>query len=115
MLKLINELGPEAVFDPETLGILTAAFDAAWASMEARGTPLSKVDYAEPAREIIGKHIIKAAKNGQRDQQRLRAGALLEFARSDLKRPHKRSESHGADAGRPTGAPTRPRCRCLVA
>src|SRR5258708_2385397 len=66
MLKLINELGPEAVFDSETLRILTAAFDAAWASIEASGTPLSKADYAEPAREIIGKHIIKAATSAPR-------------------------------------------------
>ena len=77
MLKLINELGPEAVFDPETLRILTAAFDAAWASIEATGTPFSDVDYAEPAREIIGRHIIQAAKSGERDQQQLRDGAFL--------------------------------------
>jgi len=115
MLKLIEELGPEAVFDSETLRILTAAFDAAWASIEASGTPLSKADYAEPAREIIGKHIIKAAKNGQRDQQQLRDGALLELARSDLKRRHKPSESPVHDAGRPIGAPARPLCRDLDA
>ena len=42
MLKLIKELAPGAVFDPETLGILTAAFDAAWASVEASGAPLSE-------------------------------------------------------------------------
>jgi hypothetical protein len=115
MLKLINELGAEAVFDPETLRILTAAFDAAWASIEATGTPFSDANYAETAREIIGKHIIKAAESGQRDQQQLRDGALLQLARSDLKRRHKSSESPVHDAGRPIGAPARPLCRDLDA
>jgi hypothetical protein len=95
MLKLINELGSEAVFDPETLRVLTAAFDAAWASIEATGTPfsLSDANYAETAREIIGKHIVQAAKNGERDQQQLCDGALLQLATSDLKRRRKPSES----------------------
>jgi hypothetical protein len=104
MLKLINEFGPEAVFDPETLRILTAAFDAAWASIEASGTPFSTANYGEAAREIIGKHIIKAAKSGQRDQQQLRDGALLQLARSDL---HKASESPVRVAERPIGLPDR--------
>jgi hypothetical protein len=93
MLNLINELGSEAVFDPETLRVLTAAFDAAWASIEATGTPFSDANYAETAREIIGKHIVQAAKNGERDQQQLCDGALLQLARSDLKRRRKPSES----------------------
>jgi hypothetical protein len=93
MLKLINELGSEAVFDPETLRVLTAAFDAAWASIEATGTPFSDANHAETAREIIGKHIVQAAKNGERDQQQLCDGALLQLARSDLKRRRKPSEA----------------------
>ena len=93
MLTLINELGSEAVFDPETLRVLTAAFDAAWASIEPNGTPFSDAKYAETAREIIGKHIVQAAKNGERDQQQLCDGALLELARSDLKRRHQPPES----------------------
>jgi hypothetical protein len=98
MLKLINELGAEAVFDPETLRILTAAFDTAWASVEASGAPFSEAKYAERAREIIGKHIVQAAKNGERDQQQLCDGALLQLTRSDLKRRHKPSESPPAQA-----------------
>jgi hypothetical protein len=86
MLKLINKLGPEAVFDPETLRGLTAAFDAAWAAIEATGAPFSDANYAETAREIIGKYIVQAAKNGERDQQQLCDGALLQLARSDLKK-----------------------------
>jgi hypothetical protein len=52
MLKLINELGPEAVFDPETLRGLTAAFDAAWAAIEATGAPFSDANYAKTASGI---------------------------------------------------------------
>jgi hypothetical protein len=91
MLKLVTELEPEAVFDPDTLEILTAAFDAAWASVQASGiTFLQANGGAERAREIIGRHIIEAAKNGERDRQRLCDEALLQFARSDLEGRHKR-------------------------
>jgi hypothetical protein len=96
MLKLIKELAPGAVFDPETLGILTAAFDAAWASVEASGAPLSEATYAERAREIIGKHIIQAAKNGERDQQKLCDEALLQLASSDLKSQRRLKASDSA-------------------
>jgi hypothetical protein len=91
MLKLIDELEPKGAFDPETLRILTAAFDAVWASIEASGASFSEAKDAERAREIIGKHIIQAAKNGERDQQKLCDGALLQLARSDLKLPHKQA------------------------
>jgi hypothetical protein len=93
MLNLIQELAGEAAFDPEAVRIMTAAFDRAWASVQASGAPFSASDYAQGAREILGKYIIQAANKGERDQQRLSDDALLELARTDLKGAHIRSKT----------------------
>jgi hypothetical protein len=87
MLRLIRELGIEGAFEPETVCIMTAAFDRAWVSVQASGAPFSASDYAEGAREILGKSIIQAAKDGERDPQKLSDDALLELARTDLRIP----------------------------
>src|SRR5260370_235755 len=63
--------------------------------------------FIEHFQDMAGRHFIV---------RRLeRAGALLELARSDLKRRHKPSESPVHDAGRAIGAPARPLCRDLDA
>jgi hypothetical protein len=40
---------------------------------------------AASARAILASHIIEAAKQGERDQGRLRDGALLAFAQANLR------------------------------
>jgi hypothetical protein len=85
MLTLIRELGVEGAFDSETVRIMAAAFDRAWATVQSSGAPFSESDYTERAREILGKSIVMAAKSGSRDEQQLCDGALLELARSDLR------------------------------
>ena len=94
MLKLVHELGAEAAFDPETLQVMAAAFDRAWSTLEASGAPFAAAHYAERAREILGKYIIHAARNGERDPRQLCDGALQQLTRSDLtrgRRPSQRS------------------------
>lgn len=81
MLTLIAELGAATAFDPDTVRIMGAAFDRAWASVQASGAVLSTDDYTEEAREIIGKYIIEAATAGERDQRTLADGALLQLSR----------------------------------
>jgi hypothetical protein len=68
------------VFDPEEVRILVAAFEKAWASVQASGAVFDTGTKAASARAILAKHIIAAAKQGERDQGRLRDGALLAFA-----------------------------------
>jgi hypothetical protein len=96
MLTLLAELGDETGFDPDTVRILVAAFDSAWASVRASGAPFSTEDYAETARDIIGKYIIAAAKGGGRDIRTLADGALLQLATSDLKKRRKALRHPGA-------------------
>lgn len=77
-------------FDPDEVHALIAAFDKAWESVQASGAIFDTDAAAEIARAVLAKHIIEAAKQGERDQGRLRDGALVALARSNLqsvKRP----------------------------
>jgi hypothetical protein len=64
--------------------ILVAAFDKAWETVQASGVVYAEAK-AEAVRAILAKHIIEAAKQGERDHTRLRDGALLALAQSNLR------------------------------
>ena len=68
------------VFYPEEVEILTAAFDDAWAKLQASQAPLGEEAYACAAREILAKQIIMAAKRGERNSRYLSQDALLTAA-----------------------------------
>jgi hypothetical protein len=74
------------VFDPDDVRILAAAFDSAWQSIEASGANLSDKQI-ELMRANLAKYIIEQARHGERDQRRLRDGALLHLAQSNLRYP----------------------------
>jgi hypothetical protein len=71
------------VFDPEAIRVLTAAFDAAWLSVERSGVAFASDGHSEEARERLATHIIAEARSGERDQCRLRDGALLRLTQSN--------------------------------
>jgi hypothetical protein len=76
-------------FGPHEIRTLVGAFDKAWEAVVASGTIFATGAHAESARAILAKHIIEAAKQGERDQRRLRDGALVALAKSNLRRvPH---------------------------
>jgi hypothetical protein len=70
-------------FGPDEIRILVAAFDKAWESVQASGAIFDTG--VESARAILAKHIIEAAKHGERDQGRLRDGAIVALTRSNLR------------------------------
>jgi len=70
----------DGVFYPEEIAILTAAFDDAWATLQASRAPFAAEDYAPAAREILAKHIIMAANRGERNRGRLTTDALLHLS-----------------------------------
>jgi hypothetical protein len=71
-------------FDPDAVRTLVAAFDKAWEAVQASGVIYPEAQ-AEAARAILAKHIIAAAMHGERDHARLRDGALLALAQSNLR------------------------------
>jgi hypothetical protein len=71
------------VFNPDDVVILLAAFDKAWEAVQASGVRYP-IDKTNMVRAILAKHIIAAAMGGERDMGRLRDGALLALAQSNL-------------------------------
>jgi hypothetical protein len=61
---------PDYCFEPETLAVLSAAYDQAIAALGA--------DELDVVREIVAKRIIEAAARGERDADRLSHAALKE-------------------------------------
>jgi hypothetical protein len=60
------------VFGPDEVHILLAAFDKAWEAVQASRVRYPE-DKVELVRAILAKHIIAAAKDGERDHGRLAA------------------------------------------
>ena len=73
------------VFAPDEVRTLVAAFDKAWASVQASGAIFDTAAKTESARATLAKYIIEAATEGERDQRRLRDGALMALAKSNLR------------------------------
>jgi hypothetical protein len=73
------------VFEPDAVRILVAAFDAAWQSVQASGIHLTDKGI-ELTRATLAKYIIAQARQGERDEARLRDGALLHLAQSNLRK-----------------------------
>jgi hypothetical protein len=86
MLAFLEE-DSDTAFQPEDVRILTAAFDKAWEAVQASGAKFETEHNAVAARTIIAKHIIEAAKQGERDQGRLRDGALIAYTQAALRTP----------------------------
>ena len=85
MHGFIEKLAP-GVFDPEDLKILTHAFDDAWARAQASKAGYVAEQYESAGRAILAKHIINAAKAGERDPRWLADSALLYLSQQKLRR-----------------------------
>ena len=72
-------------FGPDEIRVLVAAFDKAWESVQASGAIFDTDVKTKLARATLAKHIFEAAKQGERDQGRLRDGALVSLAKSNLR------------------------------
>src|SRR6266508_6330643 len=84
MLRAIDEYAG-GVFSPDDVRILVAAFDDAWRSLLASGITFESDRDSNAVRDTLAKHIIEQARYGERDQRRLRDGALLQYTQSKLK------------------------------
>jgi hypothetical protein len=81
MYRYQHTVDGDGCFDPETVIILSAAYDEAWRSLQKSGIYFTCRE-AEAARERLAQRIIENAKGGERDPGRLRDDALLDLARS---------------------------------
>ena len=81
MYRNQHTVNGDGCFDPETVIILSAAYDEAWRSLQKSGIYFTCRE-AEAARERLAQRIIENAKGGERDPGRLRDNALRDLARS---------------------------------
>jgi hypothetical protein len=84
MLEAIDKYAG-GVFNPDDVRILVAAFDNAWQSLLASGITFESDRESKAVRARLAKYIIEQAQHGERDQRRLRDGALLQYTQSNLK------------------------------
>jgi hypothetical protein len=72
----------QSAFEPEVIAVLVAAFEAAWASVEASGSALASPRYKRAAQEVMAKRIIETAQRGERSAERLASDALTYLSQS---------------------------------
>jgi hypothetical protein len=84
MPQVVQFPRPAIVFDPETVKIVSVAFDDAWKKIRQSGSEFAKPAYANAMREEIAKHIIDVAGRGEMDQHRLSKDAI-EFLAANYK------------------------------
>jgi hypothetical protein len=63
-------------FDPETVNIIAAAYDAAWQEIEAAAATPMPLSQRTEASATLTKHIIAAVEAGERDPHNLKLMAL---------------------------------------
>jgi hypothetical protein len=65
-----------ASFDPETVNLLSDAFEQAWRKVQTSGNRLARPAYANMMREVMAKHIFNLAEHGERDESKLSNSAF---------------------------------------
>jgi hypothetical protein len=73
LVPIISRLPAETGFDPESIRIMTAAFEDAWRTLNSNGVVGPHTD---AARDLLAKHIIGMAQAGEHDLAKLRDGAI---------------------------------------
>jgi hypothetical protein len=68
-----------ASFDPETVNLLSDAFEGAWRRVRTSGSRLARPGYASVMREVMAKHIVHLAEHGVRDESALSDSAFHFF------------------------------------
>jgi hypothetical protein len=69
----------DASFDPETLNLLSGAFEDAWLKIQTSGNRLARPGYANVMREVMAKHIFHLAQRGERNEIALSKSAVNFF------------------------------------
>jgi len=75
-----------SAFDPDSIRILSDAFEDAWKSLQTTGTTFHPDGNGEQTREILARCIIEVAKLGERDRRRLRDAALTHLTEANVRK-----------------------------
>jgi hypothetical protein len=76
---MVQVIPSNGAFDPETVNLLSDAFEQAWRKVQTSGNRLARPAYANMMREVMAKHIFNLAKHGERDESKLSNSAFQFF------------------------------------
>jgi hypothetical protein len=76
MTSIVDLVRPEVAFDPETIGVLSAALEEAWDRLLQSESECTRPAYARAMREVVARRIIDMAQRGTKDQKELANGAI---------------------------------------
>jgi hypothetical protein len=76
IVRLLKREAMARAFDPETVNIIAAAYDAAWQEIEANAAKPMPLAQKTEASAALTKHIMAAVEAGQRDPNKLKLIAL---------------------------------------
>jgi len=84
VLKRLETLNGNLVFDEDEIRVLIVAFESAWRAVQQSGASFASDGHVEATRELLALRIIEAAKSsGARDYIHLRDDALLYLTQSN--------------------------------
>jgi hypothetical protein len=81
-MPILSLASKAACFDAAQMRAICDAFDGAWASLQAAGSPFTNPAKALAAREVLAKRIIDMAQGGVLDVAELRDDALAHLRRA---------------------------------
>jgi len=61
MAQIVPFIPSNTAFDPETINILSTAFESAWHSIETSNSPAARPAYAFAMREVVARTYLKIA------------------------------------------------------
>jgi len=96
MIGILKFVEPETVFNPETIQLSASAFEDAWTRQQKSGS-LTRPEYSRGMREIIAKHIIEMAQQGEKDPQKLAADTISFVAANYRMRTKNKLERYEVD------------------
>jgi hypothetical protein len=76
MGTIFDLVRPETIFDPESVALLSAAFDEAWHILCQSGSECARPAYARAMREVVARRIIEMRQRGIMNQRELVDGAV---------------------------------------
>ena len=103
MASIVDLARPEVAFDPETIGVLSAALEEAWDRLLQSESECTRPAYARAMREVVARRIIDMAQRGTKDQKEL-ANDAVRFLAANY-RLEKRQQISSATAVVPAAFP----------
>jgi hypothetical protein len=82
--QIVPLIRSNIAFDPETISILSSAFENAWHRIETSNSGFARPAYADATRVVIARHIIDMAQCGRLEPNKLTDGAV-EFLAGNYK------------------------------